>query len=110
MGEVQHPSPPVSQGPAPLHIQYRFLQDVKYNSVLYSWSSLVIYFLYQFSRVRLFAAPRTATSQASLSITSSQNLLKLMSKESVMPIQPSHPLSSPFPPAFNLSQHQCLFQ
>ena len=24
-------------------------------------------------------------------------------------IQPSHPLSSPFPPAFNLSQHQCLF-
>ena len=51
MGEVQYPSPPVSQGPAPLHIQYRFLQDVKCNSVLYSWSSLVIYFLYQFSRV-----------------------------------------------------------
>ena len=25
-------------------------------------------------------------------------------------IQPSHPLSSPTPPAFNLSQHQCLFQ
>ena len=25
-------------------------------------------------------------------------------------IQPSHPLSSLFPPAFNLSQHQCLFQ
>ena len=25
-------------------------------------------------------------------------------------IQSSHPLSSPFPPAFNLSQHQCLFQ
>ena len=25
-------------------------------------------------------------------------------------IQPSHPLSSPFPPAFNLSQHQGLFQ
>ena len=24
-------------------------------------------------------------------------------------IQPSHPLSSPFPPAFNLSQHQGLF-
>ena len=24
-------------------------------------------------------------------------------------IHPSHPLSSPFPPAFNLSQHQCLF-
>ena len=25
-------------------------------------------------------------------------------------IQPSHPLSSPFPPTFNLSQHQGLFQ
>ena len=25
-------------------------------------------------------------------------------------IQPSHLLSSPFPPAFNLSQHQGLFQ
>ena len=25
-------------------------------------------------------------------------------------IQPSHPLSSPFPPAFNLSQHQALFK
>ena len=25
-------------------------------------------------------------------------------------IQSSHPLSSPSPPAFNLSQHQCLFQ
>ena len=25
-------------------------------------------------------------------------------------IQPSHPLSSPFPPAFNLSQHQGLLQ
>ena len=25
-------------------------------------------------------------------------------------IQPSHPLSSPSPPSFNLSQHQCLFK
>ena len=25
-------------------------------------------------------------------------------------IQPSHPVSSPYPPAFNLSQHQGLFQ
>ena len=25
-------------------------------------------------------------------------------------VQPSHPLSTPFPPAFNLSQHQGLFQ
>ena len=33
-----------------------------------------------------------------------------MSIESVMPFQPSHPLSSPSPPTFNLSQHQGLFQ
>ena len=37
------------------------------------------------SHVRLFATPWTATHQASLSITNSQSLSKLMSIESVMP-------------------------
>ena len=37
------------------------------------------------SRVRLFATPWTAAHQASLSVTNSQSLLKLMSIESVMP-------------------------
>ena len=37
------------------------------------------------SRVRLFVTPWTATHQASLSITNSQSLLKLMSIELVMP-------------------------
>ena len=37
------------------------------------------------SHVRLFATPWTAARQASLSFTISQNLLKLMSIESVMP-------------------------
>ena len=37
------------------------------------------------SRVRLFEASWTATGQASLSITNSQSLLKLMSIESMMP-------------------------
>ena len=37
------------------------------------------------SHVRLFATPRIAAHQASLSITNSQSLLKLMSIESVMP-------------------------
>ena len=37
------------------------------------------------SRVQLFATPWTAARQASLSTTNSQNLLKLMSIESVMP-------------------------
>ena len=47
------------------------------------------------SRVWLFVIPRTAACQASLSITNSQSLIKLMSIESV--IQPSHLLSSPLP-------------
>ena len=37
------------------------------------------------SRVRLFVTPWTAACQASLSITNSESLLKLMSTESVMP-------------------------
>ena len=37
------------------------------------------------SHVRLFATPWTKASQASLSITNSQSLLKLMNIESVMP-------------------------
>ena len=41
--------------------------------------------LSRFSRVRLFATPWTAALQASLSITNSWSLLKLMSIESVMP-------------------------
>ena len=46
---------------------------------------------------------------ASLSFTNSWSLLKLMSIETVMPS--SHlMLLSPFPPAFNLSQHQGLFK
>ena len=49
------------------------------------------------SRVQLFATPRIAARQASLSITNSQSSLKLMSDESVMPSSHlilCHPLSS----------------
>ena len=46
-------------------------------------SQLLLFSL--FSCVRLFATPRTAAFQASLSITISWSLLKLMSLESVMP-------------------------
>ena len=59
------------------------------------------------------ATPWTAACQASLSFTNSQTLLKFTSIELVMPsnhLIPSHPLSSPFLPVFNLSQHQGLFQ
>ena len=50
------------------------------------------------SCVQLFVTPRTAACQASLSITNSRSLLKVMSTESVMPPIPScHPLI--FPPS-----------
>ena len=56
------------------------------------------------SCVRLFATPWTAACQASLSITNSRSLLKLMSIESVMPsnhLVLCHPLL--FPPSIFLS-------
>ena len=52
--------------------------------------------------------PWTAAWQASMSITNSQSLLKLISIESWCH-PTSHPLLSPSRPAFNLSQHQGLF-
>ena len=65
---------------------------------------------FSFSVVSNSATPWMASRQASLSVTNSWSLLKLMSIKSVMPsIQPSHPLSPLSPPAFNLSQHQGLF-
>ena len=48
-------------------------------------SAISISSLQSLSRVRLFVTPWTAARQASLSITNSQTLLKLMSIESVMP-------------------------
>ena len=60
--------------------------------------------------IQLFATPWTAAAhQASLSITNSRNLPKHAHRVSDA-IQPSHPLSSPSPPAFNLAQHQGLFK
>ena len=61
------------------------------------------------SCVRLFATPWTAGLQASLSIANSK-----FTQTHVYwvgdAVQPSHLLSSPSPSAFNLSQHQGLFQ
>ena len=63
------------------------------------------------SRVQLFATPWTAACQASLSITNSQSLLKLMHVHCTSDaIQPSHPLSFHSPPSLNLSHHQGLFK
>ena len=54
----------------------------------------------------LFTMPWTTVHQASLSIKLAQTPVHQVSDA----IQPSRPLSSPSPPAFNLSQHQGLFQ
>ena len=50
-----------------------------------SYTSASVSSVQSLSRVRLFVTIRTAASQASLSITNSWNLLKLMCIESVMP-------------------------
>ena len=66
----------------------------------------LIYFssVQSLSRVGLFATPWIAARQASLSITISRSSLKLNVHWVCDAIQPSHPLSSPSPPAPNPSQ------
>ena len=98
-----------------------FVDSCTHSPVLGTWISVshhVVFPWFHFisissvqslSRVWLFATPWAARRQASLSIINSQSSPKLMSIVSDA-IQPSHPLSSPSPPAFNLSQHQGLFQ
>ena len=61
------------------------------------------------SCVWLFANPWIAGCQASLSITSPRSSLTHVHWVCDA-IQPSHPWSSPSPPALNPSQHQSLFQ
>ena len=61
------------------------------------------------SCVWLFENPRTTGCQASLSLTISWSLLKLIHWVDDG-IQPFHPMSPLSPPALNLSQHQGLFQ
>ena len=74
-----------------------FTHSVSYS---YSYSPLPISSVQSLSCVQLFATPWTAACQALLFITSSQNLLKLISIESVMPS--SHPtISSSVIPFFS---------
>ena len=58
-----------------------FQTDYKKYILIYIHWCLKVHF----SHVRLFATPRTVACQASLSITNSRSLLKVMSIESVMP-------------------------
>ena len=71
------------------HMSLSSKENVK-NNVIFQVIIITEYYVMfssvqSLSRVRLFATPRTAARQASLSITGSQSLFKLMSIESVMP-------------------------
>ena len=61
------------------------------------------------SHVQLFATPPTGAHQVPCP-SPSPGICSNSSALSQFTIQPSHPLSLPSPPAFSLSQHQCLFQ
>ena len=66
-----------------------------------------VQFTSSLTHVWLFVTLWTAVGQASLSITNSQSLLKLLYCDAIQPIPPH---SFPCLPAFNLSQHLGLFQ
>ena len=80
----------------------------KIGSWYHQFCSVTQYSVQSLSHVWLFATPWTAAHQASLSITDSQNLLRPISIESVMPS--NHSLLTPSPTTFNLFQHQGLFK
>ena len=95
----------------PLNPALKMAQMVNFMLFLFCYSSVLFSSVQLLSRVRLFATPWIAARQASLSITNSWSLLKLIEFHRVGDaIQPSYPLSSPSPPAFSLTQHQGLFK
>ena len=76
-----------------------------------TWKNLQFSSAQSLSHVRLFAIPWIATRQASLSITNSQSLLKLMSIKSVMPpthLILCHPLLllPPIPPSIRVFSNE----
>ena len=79
------------------------------------FNNIVLYTSVQFSSVQsvshvhLFVTPWTAAGQASPVLHHLPELPQTHVHPVRDAIQPSHPLSSPSPAAFNLSQHQGLF-
>ena len=70
----------------------------------------LLFFQFRLSHVRLYATPRSAARQASLSITTnSWSLFELMSIESVIPSNHLILCRPLLLPPFKLSQHQGLF-
>ena len=89
------------------------LQSMGSQRVGHAWvtnTHSVISSVQSLSCVRLFATPWIAARQASLSITNSPEFTQTHVHRVSDAIQPSHPLSSPSPPAPHPSQHQSLFQ
>ena len=86
-----------------LFFSFSWLEDQSLTALLVKSS------VQSLSRVRLFVTPWTAACQASLSITNF-GITQTHIHQVGGAIPPSHPLSSPSPPAFNLSQHQGFFQ
>ena len=83
--------------------------------ILYHWATSESWWRFSsvqsLIRVRLFVTPWIAARQASLSITNSRSLLKLMSMESVMPSSHlifCHPLLllSPIPPSIRVFSNE----
>ena len=95
-----HPSFPLSGLPSWPHSVFIFLLNKRGVLCMLSTQVPVVQRL---SRVQIFATPRTAARQASLSVTVSWSLLKLMPTELVMPsshlilYRPLLPLPSIFP-------------
>ena len=82
-----------------VHVYNGIYSAIKKNEIT-SFAATWIVVVQSLSRVRLFATPWTAVREASLSITSSQSLLKLMSIKSVC-----HPtISSSVSPFSSCSQ------
>ena len=85
-----------------------------YITILLYFIMCIYIYMYQFSsvqslsRVWLFTTPWTAAHQASVSITNSRSLPKLMSIELVMPS--NHLICIPFSSRLQLSQHLRLFK
>ena len=90
------------------HLTYFYLNYlILYLRAYFKTPFCVFSSVQSLSHVQLFATPWTAACQASLSITNSRSLLKLMSIKSVVPS--NHLILLPPSPAFSLSQNQGLF-
>ena len=94
-------------------ISWKLLEDRSHVILIFVYpedSSCFLSSVQLLSCVQLFATPWTAAHQACLSINQLPEIAQTHVHCIGDAIQPSHPLSSPSPPVFKLSQHQGLFK